>query len=575
MRSLARPFIVLLAASCTGTIDTTLVGPVCGDAIVNASEACDTRGESQTCNSDCTLPSCGDGRVNARFTPPGAASTEECDDGGTANGDGCSASCQLEPPAVDEPRCGDGVVHADESCDTSNDSATCDFDCTPPVCGDGHVNKSFTPAGAPAVEHCDDGGTLDGDGCSALCQFESCGNATTDGAEGCDDGNDDDLDACRNDCTLHVCGDGVDSTAEVCDTGNDSATCDRDCSAPACGDGHVNRAFTPVGGTVAEQCDDGGSADGDGCSALCVIETCGNSLTETENGEACDDGNNVDDDACRNNCQLPRCGDGVVNALEACDSGGANTASCDYDCTLPACGDGVLNRAFDQPGAPGFELCDDGDTSDGDGCSATCQLETCGNGVTDGANGEQCDDANADVTDGCNNQCQLARCGDSAVWAGVEACDSGGANTAGCDYDCTAPECNDGVVNLAAGEECDDANGDGSDGCSACRLAFIQVPTVVDWGSVTVGVSGGLRSVPVFNPSPSETTGPIDVIIDGSSDFTIDPSTTCGVGLAPFAACTVYFDFVPGTAGPKSAQALVGTDGLGGRVSLFLQGDGL
>ena len=37
------------------------------------------------------------------------------------------------------------------------------------------------------------------------------------------------------------------------------------------------------------------------------------------------------------------------------------------------CGDGVIDRAH--------ETCDDGNTDDGDGCSASCSLETCGNGV--------------------------------------------------------------------------------------------------------------------------------------------------------------------------------------------------
>ena len=37
------------------------------------------------------------------------------------------------------------------------------------------------------------------------------------------------------------------------------------------------------------------------------------------------------------------------------------------DCTEAQCGDGVLHA--------GVEACDDGNTVDGDGCNATCQLE--------------------------------------------------------------------------------------------------------------------------------------------------------------------------------------------------------
>jgi cysteine-rich repeat protein len=55
---------------------------------------------------------------------------EECDDGNTADGDGCSASCTNE---------------------------------VTPVCGDGILQSG---------EECDDGNTADGDGCSATCATE-------------------------------------------------------------------------------------------------------------------------------------------------------------------------------------------------------------------------------------------------------------------------------------------------------------------------------------------------------------------------------------------------------------------
>src|SRR5204863_2664128 len=40
------------------------------------------------------------------------------------------------------------------------------------------------------------------------------------------------------------------------------------------------------------------------------------------------------------------------------------------------------------------EVCDDGNTFNGDGCSADClSNEVCGNGIVDPADGEQCDDS--------------------------------------------------------------------------------------------------------------------------------------------------------------------------------------
>lgn len=78
---------------------------------------------STVATASCLTPvgDCGNGILD-----PG----EQCDDGNTVSGDGCSATCQREP------RCGDGVVDAGEQCD--------------------------------------DGNTVSGDGCSASCQLEPC-----------------------------------------------------------------------------------------------------------------------------------------------------------------------------------------------------------------------------------------------------------------------------------------------------------------------------------------------------------------------------------------------------------------
>ena len=70
-------------------------------------EDCDTGGDSQTCDGDCTAPACGDGYHNPNFDPPGPVAAEECDTGGNT---------QL-----------------------------CDSDCTTPMCGDMFVNPNFDP----------------------------------------------------------------------------------------------------------------------------------------------------------------------------------------------------------------------------------------------------------------------------------------------------------------------------------------------------------------------------------------------------------------------------------------------
>jgi cysteine-rich repeat protein len=51
-----------------------------------------------------------------------------------------------------------------------------------------------------------------------------------------------------------------------------------------------------------EECDDGGTVSGDGCSSNCLIEFCGDGITQTGLGEQCDDGGNVDGDGCSATC---------------------------------------------------------------------------------------------------------------------------------------------------------------------------------------------------------------------------------------------------------------------------------
>jgi cysteine-rich repeat protein len=409
------------------------------------------------------METCGDSYINDDLPTTGAACLtatgsgtncpELCDDGNQIAGDGCSPNC------LSEEDCRNGILDAQ---------------------GNGGSNPP---------ELCDDGDTDDTDECRNNCQSGfGCGNGFVDNDgptgtqfdEECDNGSTTDSDICDGDCTIPVCGDNRPNTAagEICDPGSigvNVASCNSDCTMPACGDGKVNRAFTPVGATGPEQCDDNNTTAGDGCSATCQIETCGNGVTETINGEQCDDGNLMDLDACRNTCQFPRCGDGVASTSEACDTNG-NSQTCNIDCSVPACGDGKVNRAFTPSGAAGPEQCDDMNTTAGDGCSATCQIETCGNGVTESINGEQCDDGNLMDLDACRNTCQFPRCGDGVASAS-ETCDTNG-NSQTCNLDCSAPACGDGKLNPSftpsggpGPEQCDDNNTTSGDGCSnLCRV---------------------------------------------------------------------------------------------------------
>ena len=83
-----------------------------------------------------------------------------------------------------------------------------------PYCGDGDVNQTG--------EACDDGNTVNTDGCTNECTLPACGDNIQQASEGCDDGNTTSNDGCSSTCTVESCGDGVQQTGEACDDGNTS-----------------------------------------------------------------------------------------------------------------------------------------------------------------------------------------------------------------------------------------------------------------------------------------------------------------------------------------------------------------
>ena len=221
-----------------------------------------------------------------------------------------------------------------------------------------------------------------------------------------------------------------------------------------------------------EQCDDGNTVSGDGCSSLCqfeVVVICGDKKLNGD--EVCDDGNSVSGDGCSADCR-------AVEPGWRCRSVGRPCA--------PICGDRILE---------GTETCDDGNTIGGDGCSSFCLTEPgwdcasgtcvwvssidggvdlgdgllrCGDGIMSGA--EECDYGplnNDSEYGGCATSCMLGpRCGDG-VLNGPEECDLGDQNgqiygKGRCLIGCTKSHyCGDGIVDTNLGEECDigDLNG--------------------------------------------------------------------------------------------------------------------
>ena len=319
-------------------------------------ESCPGRGE--VCRNDvCVTPSCGDGVLD---------SGERCDDGNLADGDGCSALCDLES------------------------------------CGDGVLNEG---------EECDDGNEIETDACTTVCRLARCGDAIVkEGEEECDDGNGLSTDSCTNTCENARCGDGFIQPGELCDDGDliDENFCTSTCEPARCGDGFVQ---------PGEACDDQNTDEDDGCTQQCDRPTCGDGAQQA--GETCDDGNDDPTDGCHL-CRLPVCGDGIVQEGENCDDGnGLSNDLCTNACEIARCGDGFL-----QPS----EACDDGNTLGGDTCSETCGVPNCGNGVLDDE--EACDDGNVIPGDGCSAACDTepgwqCSAGDSSVCRQVHPCERG------------------------------------------------------------------------------------------------------------------------------------------------------
>jgi len=116
----------------------------------------------------------------------------------------------------------------------------------------------------------------------------------------------------------------------------------------------------------------------------------------------------------------------------------------------------LCGNAHPDPG----EVCDDGNTKDGDGCSADCKSdESCGNGILDtkAKIPEVCDDGNTNDGDGCSHDCLSKElCGNGIVDIN-EICDDGNNNDGdGCSHDCKSKElCGNGIVDHAVGEVCD------------------------------------------------------------------------------------------------------------------------
>lgn len=332
-------------------------------------------------NAACTASACGDSFATA---------PEECDDANVAAGDGCENNCRFSCLSTDLARnctpadacagqgtcndtthtCTAGAPLADNTpCGTGGYCLS--STCTQPMCGNGDPEPGET---------CDDGNTVDGDGCDNDCTY-SCVNAATDCGM---------PPACQTfTCSAsHTCQAAADTSQNSMACGSNGETCNNgSCTGGVCGNGVVE---------AGEQCDFvGGNGPGSGCEADCQFsctilpnscddldpcngtEMCAMISVSGQAGQQCTSSAPLADNTvcstgriCRSEqCVSSTCGDGFVDAAigETCEP--PNTATCDPAChtvTVASCGDGV--RA-------GAEQCDDGNSTDLDGCNASCKFE--------------------------------------------------------------------------------------------------------------------------------------------------------------------------------------------------------
>jgi cysteine-rich repeat protein len=364
-----------------------LDGIACDDgSACTESDACGggiCQGKQTSCDdgNPCTTDGC---------TPAGGcshvANTAACDDGNPCTvGDACQAKACV-PGGLKS--CDDGLYCTLDNCNAKTgacmfegaqmEGAGCDADGS--VCTQGDTCKGGVCAAGVALG-CDDGNPCTTDGCDPKTGCTKASNVAP-----CDDGN-----ACTQKDTCNfgdcqgipsACTDGNPCTDDACSaikgcvsTAN-TAVCD---DGSACTSGDVCAGGACAGKAIA--CDDGNP---------CTTETCDKlkGCQSAANSNACDDGNacTASDTCTGGGCvgKTVTCNDGNLCTQDSCDKVQgcvakvmADGADCSADGTKwcqsqvcvakPSCGNGIKE---------GSEQCDDGNKTDGDGCSAQCTIES-------------------------------------------------------------------------------------------------------------------------------------------------------------------------------------------------------
>jgi len=299
---------------------------------------------------------------------------------------GCPGAAPPPPPPPQN--CGNGVVDPPEECDggSGGETALCNSNCTTSRCGDGIVNVH-------SGEQCDDGNTVNGDGCEANCQNgitnELCSapiavsdgtrtysnvGSTTDGPDEpalCDFFNRTNVESdiwfcytatCTGTALVSLCGSDYDTKLAV------YAGCDCPTSAPLacsdddCGTGVENvqsrvtvavttgqKYLVRVGGYDVEQ--------GDGRLTIgCNVDACANGSGDCLAASPTNDPGCGDATCCATTCELDRfCCDVTWDATCAGEAEGV------CDGSFRACGpaSGVCGLPDNTPGCDNTSCCNE------------------------------------------------------------------------------------------------------------------------------------------------------------------------------------------------------------------------
>lgn len=215
---------------------------------------------------------------------------------------GCGFGDNL--PLSSGSQCGDSAVDAIEGCDDGNTisgdgcSDSCAVETTNPVCGNAVREVS---------EACDDGNTTVGDGCSPACGLESnCGNGTVEAGEQCDDRNNASGDGCSSTCRIEGAGacalvpqSGCSGSTPACDLASDGTTECRSVTTMGTSNSHCSASSACATGYTCVDNFDGQAV----CSRFCEVDSdCLGTGSRCVIGLADDTGFPLNIDVCSNAC---------------------------------------------------------------------------------------------------------------------------------------------------------------------------------------------------------------------------------------------------------------------------------